>query len=379
MALIRAIDTETPKFDKKEIWRGNPYGDMRDVVCWSWTTVDEKGVSKMWDGPSHVQELIDEADLIVFFNGKHDVSWLRKHGVDFSKTKVWDVQLGEFVLSRQTHKFPSLNETCIKYGHPTKDDKIKEFWDAGVDTCDIPHDILLPYSALDSELTLKCYYKQLACLTPAQRVLVSLMSQDMLILQEMEKNGIPYKYALCEEKSKELDSEINALKEQLSQIYPGIPINFGSGYHLSAFLYGGTIKEDFKEHIGFYKTGIKAGEPKYKNSVKEHILPQLFKPLEKTELKKEGFYETNEGVLKKLKGKNKPILDKLLKLAKLDKLNGTYYKGLPKLNQEMHWPLGMLHGQFNQCLAGTGRLSSSKPNQQNFASDIQDIFVSRYP
>lgn len=375
---VISIDTETPKFDKKEIWRGTPYGDPRDIVCWSWTE-QNKGFAEMGFDVADAQTTIDKAHLVVFFNGKHDVAWMRKHGISFNKARVWDVQLGEFILGRQLNKFPSLNDTCLKYGLPTKLDVVKtEYWEKGIDTCDVPPDVLLPYAALDPELTLKCYYKQLELLTPAQRTLVSLMSQDMLVLQEMEQNGLLYNQPLCEERSKTIEVEINSLTEQLSQVYPNTPLNFASNDHLSAFLYGGTIKEDIKIFDGFYKSGIKKDQPKYKNGVKEHILPQLFKPLENTELMKEGMYETNEGTLKKLKGKNKPILEKLLRLAKLEKIKGTYYDGLRKLNEAMHWENGVLHPQYNQTLAATGRLSSSKPNGQNMSSDILDIFVSRY-
>lgn len=154
-------------------------------------------------------------------------------------------------------------------------------------------------------------------------------------------------------------------------------LNLSSGDHLSAFLYGGIVKEDAKEMIGFFKTGEKKGQPKYKNIIIEHVLPRLYTPLKGSELQKEGMFATDEGTLRKLKGK-KATVDLLLELSKLEKLNGTYYKGLVKLREEMHWPKGLLHGQFNQTTAATGRLSSNKPNLQNFASELQDIFVSKY-
>lgn len=385
---VLALDTETPKFDKKEPWKGNVHGDPRPPVCWSEARGNTCGAYQWFEHAVQViQDEIDASDLVVMFNGKHDVGYLRREGVDFSKVKVYDVQLGEFVLHRQLHKFPSLHDTCTSYGIPTKTDVVKqEYWDKGIDTCDIPWDVLGPYATNDAAITLAAYYEQQKHLTPEQRVLVGLMSQDMMILQEMEATGITFDEQLCQEKSTEIEQEIESITKELQQFYPHIPINFGSGDQLSAFLYGGVVYEDSKEHVGFFKTGAKAGQPKYQNVVIEHQLPSLFKPLPNTLVKKskEGpdgapqYYETNEGVLKKLKGKNKPILDKLLRLSKLEKLNGTYYKGLPQLCADMHWPKGKLHGQFNQTLATTGRLSSSKPNQQNFASELQNIFITTY-
>jgi hypothetical protein len=146
---------------------------------------------------------------------------------------------------------------------------------------------------------------------------------------------------------------------------------------LSAFLYGGTVREESKEHIGFFKTGVKVGQPKFKNIEIEHHLPRLYTPIKGSEMQKEGNFSTDEGTLRKLKGK-KGVIEKILELSKMEKLNGTYYRGLTKLRQEQGWDKGVLHGQFNQTTAISGRLSSSKPNLQNFATELQDIFISRY-
>lgn len=377
---LLALDTESPIFSKTELWRGNHYGDSRSLVCYSLATKD-KSLAKKWSAEERpvVQANLLAADMVVGANFKHDVGVLRKVGVDFSGVKVWDVQIAEFLLSRQTHKFPSLDSICEKYGIPKKLDVVKtEYWERGIETEDVPWPILSEYASHDAAVTLACAQKQMEEMNPKMTTLCRLMGQDLLILQEMEHNGITYDEELCKKKSIELDNEISEITKTLSNVYPDIPINFASGDQLSAFLYGGVVVEETKEHIGFYKTGIKAGQPKFKNVLIEHTLPRLFEPVKGSELKKEGFYETNEGVLKKLKGPHKKLVDLLLRLSKLEKLNGTYYCGLPKLNAEMHWPPGKLHGQLNQTLAGTGRLSSSKPNQQNFASELQDIFISDY-
>ena len=56
----------------------------------------------------------------------------------------------------------------------------------------------------------------------------------------------------------------------------------------------------------------------------------------------------------------------------------AYYQGLPELRSKMNWPVGKLHGILNQCVAKTGRLSSTKPNLQNFDGEIKQLFGSRY-
>ncbi len=370
--MILSLDVETTiKNDANPYAKGNENG----LVCYSWAEPGGSFANK-WYTAFPVQVLVDNADLIVGFNFKFDLGWLRKAGVDFSNATIWDVQIAEFIISRQLKKFPSLNDTALKYGFAPKIDVVKEeYWSKGIDTCDVPWPILSEYAAYDADLTLKCYHEQIKCMTPAQIKLCKLMCQDMLILQEMEANGITYDAELCAQKEKELSAEIEKLNQELASFCPNVGLNFGSNHQLSAFLYGGVVVETVKEHVGFYKTGSKAGQPKYKNKDIEHVLPRRYTPLPGTEMKAEGVYNTSEDVLRKLKGPKGPI-EKLLRLSKVEKLLTTYYKGLPALNKKMGWPAGKLHGQFNQTLAVSGRLSSSKPNQQNFASELQDIFIS---
>lgn len=273
---------------------------------------------------------------------------------------------------------PSLNECLVKYEIPLKIDVVKtEYWDKGLNTDQVPWDILSTYGLGDVEKTYLVYLKQKAELSPAKTRLLYLMCQDLHVLAEMEWNGLRYDETLCKQREIELSEKIQTIHDQLNSFYPDVPINFNSSHQLSSFLYGGVIKEDVKEHVGFFKGGKQAGQPKYRNAVIEHQLPRLYQPLRGSEMATEGLYSTDEGTLKKLKG-NKKTVGLLLDLAKLSKLNETYYIGFPKLNNLMSWPKEMMHGQFHQTVTITGRLSSGKPNLQNIANELQDIFITRY-
>lgn len=345
----------------------------------SWWWSGKAGAARVSDAlRESIQRLVDEADIIVGFNFKFDYHWLVKWGINLADKRLWDCQIAEFVLERQQNRYPSLDGACEKYGLGSKIDIIKrDYWDKGINTDEIPWEVLKPYAVKDAALTKAVYDTQQMLVQGRMRQLLALLNADLHVLQEMERNGITYDEELCEARGDELDKEIAQRQDFLNNFYPDIPINWASGDQLSAFLYGGTITQTVKVHDGFFKSGAKAGQPRFRNQEVHHQLPRLYKPLKGTELAKEGFYSTNEDTLLKLKG-NKGPLKVLLELSKLEKLNGTYYRGMPKLNRTMNWPSGILHGVFNQCVAQTGRLSSEKPNLQNFASELQDIFVTRY-
>lgn len=367
-----AIDAECTTWNK-----AHPFDPRNFMVCYSWADSSSSGATQ-WPAHIELQQRLDAADLLVLFNAKFDLQWLVKEGLTYNPAKIWDCQLAHFIMTNQTHRFPSLNEVAEYWGLPMKPDLVKtEYWEKGINTDAIPWPILEEYATHDAQVTHDIYLKQREALTGAKLRLFRLQCQDLSLLREMEANGIPFDEELCQVRAKELDDKISTLKTTLCNIYPSIPINWGSNDHLSAFLYGGVVQEDGKEFIGYYKSGQKAGQPKYKNVVIEHVLPRLYQPLKGTEMKKEGNYAVDEGTLRKLKGK-KGVIEKLLELSKLEKLNGTYYKGLIKLREEMGWDKGILHGNFNQTTAQTGRLSSNKPNLQNMAADIQDVFISQY-
>jgi DNA polymerase I-like protein with 3'-5' exonuclease and polymerase domains len=379
------LDVETTISNK-----GNPFDQTNKLCMVGLLTADEKtiydieySVDPYKESLKQIQLAVDKCDVLVGFNIKFDLHWLARYGITFANKRIWDCQLTEFILRSQTQSYPSLNGVAEYYDLGSKLDEVKEnYWKNGIDTDKVPKDILSEYLEKDLELTEQVMSLQMQELAdqPQLRRLISLHNQDLLGLQEIEFNGLKFDYNKSQVLGDELDEQIDKLNKKLFSYHAYDNFNPNSGEHLSAFLYGGIIKERFQRPIGHFKTGSRSGEVKYKWDERDKEFPQRVKPLEGTELKKEGFYSTNEDTLRKLKGnaEAKEILQTLLTRATLEKRKTTYYHGLVKLIDEMNWNKKYIHGQLNQCVAKTGRLSSSKPNLQNFDGEIKTLFTTRY-
>lgn len=376
---VIAIDTEVTTSNI-----GNPYDKTNKLVCYSWSTGDKSVAVRETDSEflEFTREVAD-CNRIVLFNAKFDLAWCLRQRLDLTNKNVWDVQLAEFMLSRQENVYPSLEGVAIKYGLGHKIDVIKsQYWDKGINTDQIPWNILSEYAAQDANLTYQAYLKQLEEFQtkPQLYKLFRLHCNDLLILLQMEQNGLVFSEKIAEEKGVELEAQLKQLQENLGGIYPDVPVNFGSPDQLSTFLFGGTLELPGRVMEGYYKSGAKAGEPKFRKVMVPHVLPRIFEPLERTEREKKGFYGTAIPILKSLSTtkKNKWIISTLLEVSRLDKLLSTYYKGLIKVNTKMNWEPGVLHGQYNQVRVATGRLSSSNPNLQNLSGDALEMFPTRF-
>lgn len=378
MREIIPLDVETTTLDK-----GSPYNKNNKLVAvglGDYLTYKDFPEGKNLH--ERKQEIVDSY-ILVGHNIKFDIAWLRRIGINFDKSIVRDTQLAEFIISNQTHSFSSLNELALKYLKEEKLDIVKtEYWDKGIDTWFIPQNILLEYLQKDLELTLKIYKIQEKILKETGKwQLYLLQCADLLVLQEMEWNGILYNKETSIKKGDELKNNIESLTKSITINSSCPTFNVGSGDHLSCLLYGGTITEDIRIPIGVYKTGAKIGQTRYSIKKEEYIHKQLVKPIKGSELKKAGYYSTDEGTLRSLKGSKKVniLINNILKLSKLMKLQNTYFYGIPALMDKMHWDDNYIHGQLNQCVARTGRLSASEPNQQNMLSEVKELCVSRFP
>lgn len=366
--------------------KGNPFN--RD----NWMVVagfrDSRGSQILYhDDPNFeiIQTNLNSFSFYVGFNIKFDIHWLRQSGFKVNKdARIWDCQIAEFLFSDQQNAYPSLNESLQRFGLPQKLDVVKEeYWDKGIDTPDIPRPVLTEYLEQDLEVTYLLYQKQLEYfknVCPHKYPLFRLMCADLLVLEEMEYNGVLFNVGKAEEEAKRVDMDIERVYSEIEPYFNGVPVNLGSPDQLSCLLYGGDIVVESRIPVGVYKTGAKVGQPRYKILKTVYNMPRLFTPIEGTETAKEGYWSTEEKVLRSLKGskKHKHFLTLITEYSELNKLNSTYLRGYPKLIETMNWKPNMLHGNLNQCVVITGRLSSTKPNLQNADPITKKFMESRY-
>lgn len=170
------------------------------------------------------------------------------------------------------------------------------------------------------------------------RKAMSLDSQVLEVLMQMENQGIPVDVNNLTVLGKELDQELQDVHSNILRFAPA-GFNPDSNKHKQTFLFS-------KKSEG--GLGLKP----YKMTGK-------------------GAPSVDEESLKSLQHKHE-VVPELLKWAELKKLKSTYVDGLiPKLYKNR------LHPSFHLHRTATGRLSSSDPNLQNIprTSSIRKLFV----
>lgn len=392
-SLIIFSDVETTTKNK-----GHPFNPRNKLVSYALCDSNDSCVFNHFRDPNFLQcarESFRTASVYCNFACKFDLHWFRNAGILLPLTcKIWDCQLAEFVLNNQRGAYGSLNDALSTYGLDAKSDKVKEYWDAGVDTEDIPVKVLKEYNIRDVEQTRALFYMQQSLMSEKQKALVYAMGEDLRTLADAEYNGIKWDEIKANEKLNTLSNQITTIEATLSTYLPNIShgkFNWDSGDCLSALIYGGSL--DFLYSIPestVYKSGPNKGQSYVKNRwyTETVSFPSRFRPLEKTELKKTKdnplattrFYAVDDPTLAQLKSRrneDKELIRLLRERSKLLKV-AEMITSINKKREELNWQDSLLHAQFNQNVAVTGRLSSSNPNMQNTPAEIDELLISRY-
>ena len=365
--------------------------DPRNRLCYVGTILDGvaavHAIEYSMDTPfgatlSSLAALLGSADLLVLFNAKHDLHWLRRYGLPIPRA-IWDCQLAEFIIHGQTEPFPNLDDTSRRYGAAGKKEEVEtNYYDKGIDTDGVPEEVLVDYLHQDLRCTEQTFLGQIAALQdrPLLKRLIWESCQDLIVTEDMEWNGLRFHIPGLIAQAEKLEAHIIAIDKELHTYVLDSRINWDSPAQVSAVLYGGEIVFSHSEPYRFYYKDSKKEPVTKMRRVEETLrLPRIVEPLPRSELKSGGF-STEDKTLRKLKttaaAKNVValILDRRTTQTQIDR----YFRGIPKKYVEMGWQNNIVHGQLHHVVAATGRLSSSNPNVQNIDERARSCLMTRF-
>ena len=272
-------------------------------------------------------------------NIKYDMLILKRYGIEV-KGELFDTMIAAHLLNpdRRSYKLDNLSIDYLDYemipienliGPKGKNQKLM----SDVQLKDISY-----YACEDTDVALQLY---------------NLLSKELI---ENKLNKIFY------------DIEIPTMKVLIDMEYEGVNIDLSFFQKLSEEI-GKSIESISKNIFSYTETKFNINSPK---QLSEVLFDQLnLKPIKKR--------STSVDVLEELKSQH-PIAEQLLNYRHFSKLKNTYLDAIPN---HINNKTSRVHSSFNQTIASTGRLSSTKPNLQNIpirteiSREIRKGFIAR--
>lgn len=213
--------------------------------------------------PVEVINSLEAGDVICGFNIKFDLLWVWEEECLQEAFKrgvvIYCGQYAEYLLGgmQQEVQMCAMNDIAEKYGGGCKIDAVKEMWENGALTSEIPRQLLTDYLIGDGEdivgdvqntwLIFRGQIKRMKEEHPAEfRTMLKMRMDGLLATTEMEYNGVYCDKEVGEELRKDLVIELEEATKQLEEFIPELPpelvFNWGSPVHKSCLIFGGVVK-----------------------------------------------------------------------------------------------------------------------------------------
>ena len=405
-------------------------------------TFDHSEVEADEFGHTVVQEWLDKATILIMHNAAHDLLWLWESGFKYDGP-VFDTMLAEYVLQRGQKEPLSLEACANRYELDTrKQDTLKEYFNKGYSTKDIPHDLLSSYLSSDLEATQQLsdrLYQRLNTVDDAGLMdTVTLTNRVAVSLSRMYQRGFNVDMDKLQEVRTEFENERadleKELQKQITDLMGDTPVNLNSPEQLSQVIYSrkpvdksmwqnsfdpymakANYKQAVKDNsVHVYKTKAKRcstcfGNGKYYKKKKDGS--NFAKPTKCPDCGGIGYQFVSTGELAGLKFSaptakwvsahgfttsktNLDILEgfakergmeqamsflhKVKRLSALDTYLSSFVDGIETFTKAD----GKLHVRLLQHRTATGRFSGADPNMQNMPRGgtfpVKKVFISRW-
>lgn len=421
--------------------KASPFTDENWIVAAGWSFDGAKpegayyGMDKRGADGLLATLLAGNPRFLVGFNIKFDLLHLLRCPVNYAAWQAWVekgglvfcTQLAEYLLMGQVQEahMLSLDEVAPKYGGNVKIDEVKVYWNQGINTPEIPRDLLMDYLLGRGDVEGDIGNTRAVFLGQVEKAKASGQAKSIQLNMgalccsiEMERNGMFVNKAKGLALAEKLRQRINSLTQSLLTYLPtGLPFEFNwrSRVHLSALIFGGSVTyvkrvqvrcadtnepmfsmmdevQPVLDETGkpvLFASGKNAGQPKTRkvkvpdpskpkmhNEEFEFSFKGFVKPRKEWLGATPGVYSTAGAVIEELAATSDiPFLKEFGELQAKTKDLGTYYlteelddggnvksqKGMLTLVDSD----GIVHHKINHTSTVTGRFSSNDPNLQN--------------
>ena len=346
------FDFETTNLDKG--FAGNK-GNRIVLATWynpSTMVSGRHGVCHRIGGEYELEQLVEairSSDFIVCQNGKFEMQWLSRMGVELHKLILFDTMLAEYVWAGNRRTPKDLESLAQKYGVGGKSSIVSNLIKAGVCPSQIPERWLVDYGKQDTWITYQVFLKQREILRK-EGLLPVLFTRCLTtpVLADIELAGMHVCKEEVEREYKSTQSAYQDAEERVRSLAGGI--NFNSPKQVSAFLY---------DTLGFAEL-MHRGQPDRTDADGRRTDEDAIKALKATTPEQQAFKDAFLAA--------KPLVKRLDTLTKL--------KGCSDEDD------GILLANINQAVTATHRLSSSgkkwKLQYQNIDRTLKSMFSARH-
>ncbi|WP_420388534.1 DNA polymerase I [Roseivirga sp.] len=278
-------------------------------------------------------------------NAKYDVQVLKNYNIDV-KGPIFDTMIAHYLIDPDTrHNMDVLAENYLNYTPISITELIgKKSGGKQGNMKDVPVHKVVEYAAEDADITLQLKNEFAPQLNEGriQKLFDEVEMPLMHVLAEVEYNGVKIDTETLSTMSKELE-EASAIAEKEIYELAGEEFNVASPKQLGVILF------------------------------------DKLKLVDKPKKTKTGQYATGEDILSKLAVEH-DIARRILEFREYQKLKSTYVDALPNMISPID---GLVHTDYRQAVAATGRLSSNNPNLQNIpirtekGREIRKAFIPR--
>lgn len=339
-----SFDTETDNLDPIE---ANMVG-----LAFSYKEGEAYYVPTPWDDKTETQSIVDEFRAVfesekiskIAQNAKYDVQILKNYNVEV-KGPIFDTMLAHYLIDPDTrHNMDTLAENYLNYTPVSITELIGKKGVKQGNMKDVPVHQVVEYAGEDADITyqLKNSLQPLLEEGTLKKLFDEVEIPLMHVLADIEYNGVKIDVDTLSAMSKELEAEARKAQDEIFEM-AGEEFNVASPKQLGVVLFDNM------------------------------------KLIDKPKKTKTGQYATGEDILSKLALEH-DIARRILEFREYQKLKSTYVDALPTMISPKD---GLVHTDYRQAVAATGRLSSNNPNLQNIpirtpkGREIRKAFIPR--